>query len=102
MDDPAEAIAVLYVLPVALVAVRFGTAGGVAAAGCALALFAVVNLITDQHVGALGYITRSVAYFTLGGLLGSFSTACATPTTSCCVTSSSSRPSSTTAPRSST
>ena len=73
VDDPAEAIAVLYVLPVALVAVRFGTAGGVAAAGCALALFAVVNLVTDQHIGALGYITRSVAYFTLGALLGSFS-----------------------------
>ena len=29
VDDPAEAIAVLYVLPIALVAVRFGTAGGV-------------------------------------------------------------------------
>jgi PAS domain S-box-containing protein len=74
VDDPAEAIAVLYVLPIALVAVRFGAAGGIAAAGCALALFALASLVTDQHVGALGYISRAVAYFTLGGLLGSFST----------------------------
>jgi PAS domain S-box-containing protein len=74
VDDPAEAIAVLYVLPIALVAVRFGIAGGIAAASCALGLFAIVNLVTDQHVGALGYITRAIAYFTLGGLLGSFST----------------------------
>ena len=74
VDDPAEAVAVLYVLPVALVAVRFGATGGVAAAACALGLLVIVNVITDADVGAIGYISRGIAFFTLGAVLGSFST----------------------------
>ncbi len=74
IDEPAEAPSVLYVLPVALVAIRFGALGGAIAATFALALFGVVNALNDQGAGALGYLTRGTAFYVLGVLLGAFST----------------------------
>ncbi len=74
VDDPAEAVAVLYVLPIALVAIKFGAARGIAAAACGLGLLAVTNVVTGETVGPLGYGTRGVAFFMLGSILGSFST----------------------------
>ena len=74
LDDPAEAPSVLYVLPVALVAIRFGALGGTIAATFALALFGVVNAVNDEGAGVLGYLTRATAFYALGLLLGNFST----------------------------
>ena len=74
VDDPAEAVAVLYVLPIALVAVKFGATGGIAAAVCGLGLFAVTNAVTGTGMSPLGYTTRGVAFLMLGAILGSFST----------------------------
>ena len=74
VDDPAEAPSVLYVLPVALVAIRFGTLGGTIAATFALVLFGIVNEVNHEGAGALGYLTRGSAFYVLGALLGSFST----------------------------
>ena len=74
VDDPAEAVAVLYVLPIALVAIKFGATGGIAAAACGLGLFAVTNAVTGEHVSPLGYTTRGVAFLMLGSILGNFST----------------------------
>ena len=73
INDAAKAPTVLYVLPVALLAVKFGTPGGLAGAACALALSGVGNLSNDQDIGVVGYLTRGTAFFVLGGLLGSFS-----------------------------
>jgi PAS domain S-box-containing protein len=72
-DNPREAVSILYTLPVALVAIRFGTAGGLAAAACALGLVALMNVITDKEIGVLGYVTRGVAFGLLGAVLGNFS-----------------------------
>ena len=74
IDDPAEAASVLYVLPVALVAIRFGALGGAIAATFALALFGVVNALDDQGAGVFGYMTRGTAFYVLGVVLGAFST----------------------------
>ena len=74
VDKPAEAPSVLYVLPVALIAIRFGALGGIAAATFALALFGVVNEVNEEGAGALGYLTRATAFYVLGALLGTFST----------------------------
>ena len=74
VDDPAEAPSVLYVLPVALVAIRFGALGGIIAATFALALFGFINATNDQGAGVFGYLTRGTAFYVLGVLLGNFST----------------------------
>ena len=74
VEDPAEAPSVLYVLPVALVAIRFGALGGILAATFALVLFGIVNATNDQSAGVLGYLTRATAFYVLGALLGAFST----------------------------
>ena len=74
VDDPAEAVAVLYVLPIALLAAKFGAAGGLAGAACGLGLFAITNAITGEQVSPLGYLTRGTAFVMLGAILGSFST----------------------------
>ncbi|HZO59675.1 MAG TPA: PAS domain S-box protein [Solirubrobacterales bacterium] len=74
VDDPAEAPSVLYVLPVALIAIRFGALGGAIAATFALILFGVVNTVNEEGTGALGYLTRATAFYVLALLLGNFST----------------------------
>jgi PAS domain S-box-containing protein len=71
--DPAEAVSVLYTLPIALVAVEFGAAAGVCAAACALGLFGLWVAVDDIEVGVLGFVTRGSGFFLLGGLLGHFS-----------------------------
>jgi PAS domain S-box-containing protein len=74
IDDPGEAVAVLYTLPIALVAIKFGTPGGLAAATCGIVLFGLVNVVTEEHVGVVGYVTRAAAFYVLGAVLGNFST----------------------------
>ena len=48
-EHAAEAVAVLYTLPIALVAIEFGTPGGLAAATCGIALFALVTVVTRTN-----------------------------------------------------
>jgi PAS domain S-box-containing protein len=73
-NDPSEAVAVLYTLPIALVAVEFGAVAGVAVAALAVTLFGLWAAIDGFHVGVLGFATRGIGFFLLGGLLGHFST----------------------------
>jgi PAS domain S-box-containing protein len=74
VDEPGEAPSVLFVLPVALLAIKFGVPGGLGAAACALVLFAIQNVSSAETVGWFGYVTRGIAFFVLGTLLGNFST----------------------------
>ncbi len=69
--DAADAIALLYMLPIALIAVSFGLRGGLAAAAVGYACFSVFA-VTDStgYLGADGWATRAGAMFLLGGLLG--------------------------------
>ena len=68
--DPALALGLLYVLPVMLVALELGLAGGCVAAGLAIALVAVVG---GESLDAAGVATRAVAFVAVGGIAGQFS-----------------------------
>jgi diguanylate cyclase (GGDEF)-like protein/PAS domain S-box-containing protein len=68
--DVADGVALLYTLPIALLALRYGPRGGVAGACVALGLFAVWAVAQDVHVSAIGYLTRASAVVILGGVAG--------------------------------
>jgi hypothetical protein len=70
-DGSGQAIAVLYVLPIALIAVTLGERGGLAGATVGFVLFAVFEIIHSYgDIDATGWAVRAVAMFLLGGLLG--------------------------------
>lgn len=67
----SDAIALLYVMPIGLAAVAFGTWGGVAAASVAYLAFGMFALLGGTgHVGPDGWLSRGAAMFLLGALLG--------------------------------
>lgn len=66
-----EALTVLFVLPIALMAVTFGLRGGLASATLGFAIFAMFALFHgNSGLDAEGWVVRGVAMFLLGGLLG--------------------------------
>jgi K+-sensing histidine kinase KdpD len=70
-DGSGQAIAVLYVLPIALLAVTLGERGGLAGATVGFVLFAVFEIFHSYgDIDATGWAVRAVAMFLLGGLLG--------------------------------
>ena len=66
-EEEADAIAVLYVVPVGLVALRYGFRAGMAAAALAFLLFAAWAAWDDADISAAGYISRAVAYAVAAG-----------------------------------
>lgn len=72
VDDPRQGVSVLFVIPIALLALRDGQRGGLAAALIATAGFAVWVALSDTGLTALGWLSRLVAFFLLGVLLGRF------------------------------
>ncbi len=69
-SDAADVIALLAVVPIALVALEFGLLVGVGAAILALALVEVLAL--DVHSGTVGVYTAAVAYLAIGAVAGRF------------------------------
>jgi len=70
-DQSGQAIAVLYVLPVALLAVTLGERGGLTGATAGFVLFAVFEIVhSSGDIDATGWVVRVVTMFLLGGLLG--------------------------------
>lgn len=68
---PSDGVDLLYVLPIGLAAVTFGIWGGLgAAAGAYLAFATFATFSGADHVEIDGWVTRAVAMFLLGGLLG--------------------------------
>jgi PAS domain S-box-containing protein len=68
-----DALEVLYVVPIALLALRFGLRGGLAGALVGLALIATWDLSAQEFdVSVLGNLCWMVAFLLLGTLLGSF------------------------------
>jgi PAS domain S-box-containing protein len=63
-------VPLLYVLPLALVAIRFGRTAGILAGIVVCGLIAAWLQIEHVQVGSIGYVTRAVTYLTLGLLLG--------------------------------
>lgn len=70
VEDPVEAVSMLYVLPVTLVALAFGRSAGLAAGVLALALVAVWVLISGADLSMIGWTARLVPFVLLGWLLG--------------------------------
>jgi signal transduction histidine kinase len=73
MDDPDALIANFYVVPIALLAIEFGTRAGVLAAATALGLVFVWSALQTVHLGALGYTARGAALLVTGAVVGRFS-----------------------------
>lgn len=71
--NPADALEVLYVVPIALLALRFGLRGGLVGALIGLALIVVWDLAGGEFdVTVLGNLGWAIAFLLLGTLLGSF------------------------------
>lgn len=67
----SDALALLSVLPIALLAVTFGMVGGLSAATVGYAIFAVFTVVDSTgRLGVDGWLTRAAVMFLLGGLLG--------------------------------
>ena len=69
-SEPDDAVSILYVLPIGLLAVRFGTAAGLAGSAVALGLVGVWAALGDVSLTPAAYVVRGAAFFTLGGLAG--------------------------------
>jgi PAS domain S-box-containing protein len=66
----ANADLVLLVIPIALLALRFGLAGGVAGALAGLALVGLWHVSRHVPVTPVGFVSRGSAFLLLGPLLG--------------------------------
>ena len=72
-DELGDGFTFLYVMPIALLAVLFGLAGGLLAAALALALSIAWIAIEDPDVAAIGVLTRAVSFVVVGGVVGAYS-----------------------------
>ena len=74
VDGAGQAAALLYVVPIALSALRFGRRGGAAAAGCGIAAFVVLELVRARgDVDVTGWVGPLLAMALMGGLVGHLS-----------------------------
>lgn len=72
-SNVSDAEEILYVVPIALLALRFGLRGGLAGALVALGLVGVWDAYKDDvELSAQGYLSRGAAFVLLGALLGDF------------------------------
>ena len=72
-DDPGNAVSVLYVVPISLVALELGLAAGLACAVVAIGLIGLWAIAADVHLGALGLLSRGVAFLAVAYVAGLFS-----------------------------
>jgi hypothetical protein len=68
--SPGDATSVLYVFPIALLALAFGLRGGLVAAAVGFALFAIIWAVNPGGVPVLGWVVRGAGMFLMGYLLG--------------------------------
>jgi signal transduction histidine kinase len=73
VNDPNALLANFYVVPIAVLAIEFGTRAGLFAAALAFALVPAWSLINSVHVDALGYVSRGAAFLVTGVVVGGFS-----------------------------
>ena len=70
VHTPADGIGFLYVLPIGLVAVELGWRWGVFIAAICFGAYLVFAVVRDVELSLLGYVTRAVVLFSIGGALG--------------------------------
>jgi signal transduction histidine kinase len=73
INDPDALLANFYIIPIAVLAIEFGTRAGLLAAAVALALVPAWSVIDSVHVHALGYVARGAAFVITGVVVGRFS-----------------------------
>jgi signal transduction histidine kinase len=73
VDDPAQGIGLLAVVPITLVALELGLRGGVAAAALGLAILVWSALTGHPDIGAVGLATRAAVFASVGLIAGRFS-----------------------------
>ncbi len=73
VNDPDALLANFYVIPIAVLAIEFGTRAGVLAAVAAVCLVVAWSAIDDVHLTALGYSSRLAALLVTGAVVGRFS-----------------------------
>jgi signal transduction histidine kinase len=72
-STPSDGRALLYVLPVALIALELGLVAGLVAAGLATGLLTAWNISAEAGLGAAGILTRAVVFTAIGLIAGRFS-----------------------------
>ncbi len=73
INDPNALLANFYIVPIAVLAIEFGTRAGLLASAVAFALVPAWSVINSVHVDALGYVSRGAAFFVTGVVVGGFS-----------------------------
>jgi signal transduction histidine kinase len=73
VNDPDALLANFYIVPIAVLAIEFGTRAGLIAAAIAFALVPAWAVINSVHVDALGYVSRGAAFLVTGVVVGGFS-----------------------------
>lgn len=71
VGDERDAIAMLYLLPISLIAIGFGRRAGVLAGGIAVGLLATWTLLSDVSLSPLGWLSRVIPLVLSGLLIGS-------------------------------
>jgi PAS domain-containing protein len=68
----ADVPLLLFVVPIALCAVRFGLRGGLLSAGLGFALTSLGYLTGGIAIGVIGYASQATVLFVVGGVVGHF------------------------------
>ena len=72
VSDPVQAGAVLWTVPIALLAISDGRRGGAAGAAVAIVLLVAWVTVDDIDLEALGWASRIVTFVLIGGLVGHY------------------------------
>jgi signal transduction histidine kinase len=73
INDPDALLANFYIIPIAVLAIEFGTRAGLLAAAVAEALVPAWSVIDNVHVHPLGYVARGAAFVITAIVVGRFS-----------------------------
>jgi diguanylate cyclase (GGDEF)-like protein/PAS domain S-box-containing protein len=69
-DNPGDAVGILFIVPVAMVALDFKWRGGLIAGAVATLITAIWAFVEHQHLTIVGYTVRGVAFIVVGVLVG--------------------------------
>jgi diguanylate cyclase (GGDEF)-like protein/PAS domain S-box-containing protein len=65
-SNPGDAVGILFIIPVAMVALDFGWRGGLAAGAFGTLITASWSAFEHQHLTFIGYSTRTIAFVVVG------------------------------------
>jgi diguanylate cyclase (GGDEF)-like protein/PAS domain S-box-containing protein len=68
--NPADAVGILFVIPIAIVALDLDWRGGLLAGAFGIAITVVWSQLANQPLTLLGYVTRTAAFLAVGVVIG--------------------------------